>query len=46
MKKKDYEKPTTQVVELQQQAHMMLQTSPLAGQNDVQDYNWNNESEE
>ena len=46
MKKKYYEKPTTQVVELQQQAHMMLQTSPLAGQNDVQDYNWNNMSEE
>lgn len=46
MKKKDYEKPTTQVVELQQQAHMMLQASPLAGQNRVQDYNWNDVSEE
>lgn len=45
MKKKDYEKPTTQVVELQQQAHM-LQASPLAGQNRVQDYNWNDVSEE
>lgn len=37
MKKKEYERPTMQVVKLQQQQHL-LQASGQAG---VQDYNWN-----
>ena len=39
MKKKEYEKPTMQVVQLKQQTHL-LQGS---GQADVQDYYWNEE---
>ena len=42
MKKKLYEKPTMQVVKLQQQSFIC--TSP--GQAGVQDYNWNNVDEE
>ena len=42
MKKKDYQKPTMQVVKLQHQAHL-LQASGQAG---VQNYNWNTEEEE
>ena len=38
MKKKDYLKPTVQVVKLQHQAHL-LQAS-------VENYNWNDETEE
>jgi hypothetical protein len=39
MKKKEYERPTVQVVKLQQQQHL-LQAS---GQTGVQNYNWNEE---
>jgi hypothetical protein len=39
MKKKDYQKPTMQVVKLQRQAHL-LQASGQAG---VQNYDWNDE---
>ena len=39
MRKKNYLKPTMQVVKLQQQQHL-LQASGQAG---VQDYNWNTE---
>lgn len=39
MKKKEYERPTVQVVKLQHHAHL-LQASGQAG---VQDYNWNEE---
>ena len=42
MKRKDYEKPTMKVVQLQQQS--IICTSP--GQAGVQNYNWNNEEEE
>jgi len=42
MKKKEYERPTMQVVQLKQQPHL-LQAS---GQADVQDYNWNEEETE
>ena len=45
MKKKDYEKPTTQVVELKHQAQL-LQSSPQDSSNTVQDYYWNDVSEE
>ena len=41
MKKKEYEKPSVEVVELKQTG--MLMTSGQAG---VQDYNWNNEDPE
>jgi len=42
MKRKDYEKPTMQVVEVKQQAQL------LAGSNQtgVQNYNWNNQDPE
>ena len=43
MKKKEYEKPTMQVVKLKQQPQL------LAGSNDqtgVQNYNWQSEDEE
>jgi len=42
MKKKDYLKPTVQVVKLQQQTHL-LQASGQAG---VENYNWNTPEEE
>ena len=42
MRKKLYEKPTMQIVKLQQQS--IICTSP--GQAGVQDYNWNNVDEE
>jgi len=42
MRKKDYLRPTMQVVKLQQQT-ALLQAS---GQADVQDYNWNDPVEE
>ncbi len=42
MKKKDYLKPTMQVVKLQQQS--IICSSP--GQAGVQNYNWNNYEEE
>jgi len=42
MKRKDYKKPTMQVVKLQQQS--IICSSP--GQAGVQDYNWNVEDEE
>ena len=45
MKRKDYEKPTTQVIELQHQTHM-LQSSPQDSQAGVQNYNWNDIGEE
>ena len=38
MKKKDYLKPTMQVVKLQQQTHLMAGSN---GQASVQDYTWN-----
>ena len=43
MKKKDYEKPTTQVVQLQNQS-TLLQSSPAPVR--AQDYGWHYESEE
>ena len=43
MKRKDYEKPTMQVVKLQQQPQLLAGSNGQAG---VQDYNWNNEEEE
>ena len=45
MKRKDYEKPTTKVVKLQQQARLMA-GSVQSPSNTVQDYNWNPEVEE
>lgn len=42
MKRKDYQKPTMQVVKLKQQAQL-LQASGQAG---VQNYNWNDYQEE
>ena len=42
MKRKDYEKPTTIVVQLRQRTHL-LQASGQAG---VQSYKWNYEDEE
>ena len=43
MKRKDYEKPTMQVVKLQHQCHILAGSNGQAG---VQDYNWNNVDEE
>jgi len=45
MKKKDYQKPTMQVVKLQHQARLMA-GSTQSRSNTVQDYNWNTEEEE
>lgn len=42
MKKKQYEKPSSEVVELRQTG--MIMTSP--GQAGTENYNWNNEEEE
>ncbi len=42
MKKKEYERPTMQVVQLKQQQYL-LQASGQAG---VQNYNWNTEVDE
>ena len=42
MKKKEYERPSTRVIELQHKTHL-LQAS---GQADVQNYQWNNVDEE
>ena len=39
MKKKEYERPTMQVVQLKQQPQL------LAGSNNLEDYNWNDEEE-
>lgn len=44
MNKKDYKKPTTKVVKLEQQSHI-LQSSP-AEKVGVQNYGWNNIEEE
>ena len=43
MKKKLYEKPTMQVVQLKQQSQLLAGSNGQAG---VQDYNWNNEDPE
>ncbi len=40
MNKKDYQKPTMQVVKLQHQCHI------LAGSTGVDDYTWHDEKEE
>ena len=40
MKKKEYEKPSLEVVELKQQPQL------LAGSNNLDDYNWNDYQEE
>lgn len=45
MKKKDYQKPTMQVVMLQHQARLMA-GSTQSQSNTVQDYNWNTATEE
>ena len=39
-KKREYEKPSMQVVKLQQQSQL------LAGSNGLEDYNWHDEEEE
>ena len=43
MKKKEYERPSMQVVQLKQQPHLLAGSNDQAG---VQDYNWNNEDPE
>jgi len=43
MNRKEYQKPTMQVVKLQQQCHILAGSNGQAG---VQDYNWNDEEEE
>ena len=43
MKKKLYEKPTMQIVQLKQQPQLLAGSN---GQTGVQDYNWNNEDPE
>lgn len=45
MKRKEYQKPTMQVVKLQHQSHLMV-GSTQSRSNTVQDYNWNTEEEE
>ena len=44
MKRKDYRKPTTKVVKLQQQARLMA-GSVLQGQVGLKDYDWYDENE-
>lgn len=46
MKKKDYQKPTMQVVKLQHQLSHLMVGSTQSRSNTVQDYNWNTEEEE
>ena len=43
MKRKEYERPTMQVVELKQQPQLLAGSNGQAG---VQNYNWNDEEEE
>lgn len=43
MKKKEYEKPSIEVVELKQQSTLLAGSQGQAG---VQNYNWNTEEEE
>ena len=43
MKKKEYERPTMDVVEVKQQAQLLAGSNGQAG---VQDYNWTNEDPE
>ena len=43
MKKKEYERPTMQVVKLKQQQHLLAGSS---GNGTLDDYNWNTPSEE
>ena len=45
MRKKDYQKPTTMVVPLKQQCHI-LAGSAKDGHTGVQNYDWNDEIEE
>ncbi|MBP5338519.1 MAG: hypothetical protein J6Z14_04340 [Prevotella sp.] len=45
MKRKEYRKPTMNVVELQHRT-MLLQASQQSQSTGVQDYNWNNVDEE
>ena len=45
MKKKEYEKPSIEVVELKQQARLMA-GSVQSPSNTVEDYYWNTEVEE
>jgi hypothetical protein len=45
MKRKDYEKPTTRVVQLRHKSHI-LAGSVGGSQATVQDYGWNTEDEE
>ena len=43
MKKKEYERPTTQVVQLKQRQQLLTGSQDQAG---VQNYNWQSEDEE
>ena len=42
MKRKDYQKPTMNIVKLQQQCHILAGSTQRAG---VQDYTWHEEEE-
>ena len=43
MKKKDYLKPTVNIVKLQQQQHLLQTSGETSGQAGVKDYKWNEE---
>jgi len=46
MKRKDYQKPTMNIVKLQQQTHILAGSVEASGSESLQDYNWNDYEEE
>jgi len=46
MKRKDYQKPTMNIVKLQQQTHILAGSVEPSGSESLQDYNWNDYEEE
>lgn len=46
MKRKDYQKPTMQVVMMKQQQQLLAGSVEPSGSESLQDYNWNDYEEE
>ena len=46
MKKKDYQRPTMQVVMLQHHCHILAGSVEASGSESLQDYNWNDYTDE
>ena len=46
MRKKDYQKPTMNIVKLQHHCHILAGSVEASGSESLQDYNWNDYTDE